>query len=67
MAQKVTTFLIDDIDGEPADETVTFGLDSSEFEIDLTKDHALELRDGLATYVKHGRRVGGRKTRNSQS
>ncbi|MGH3966503.1 MAG: histone-like nucleoid-structuring protein Lsr2, partial [Pseudonocardiaceae bacterium] len=48
MAQKVAVLLIDDISGEPADETVRFGLDGKDYEIDLTAKHALALRENLA-------------------
>ncbi|MGH7961888.1 MAG: histone-like nucleoid-structuring protein Lsr2, partial [Candidatus Binatia bacterium] len=48
MAQKVEVLLIDDISGEPADETVRFGLDGKDYEIDLTAKHALALRENLA-------------------
>jgi len=58
MAQKVQVVLVDDLDGGPADETVTFSLDGVSYEIDLTHDNAAALRDALAPYVGHGRRVG---------
>ena len=35
MAQKVQTLLIDDLDGGEAETTVRFGLDGTEYEIDL--------------------------------
>ena len=35
MAQKVQTLFIDDIDGSAAEGTVRFGLDGTEYEIDL--------------------------------
>ena len=60
MAQKVQVLLVDDIDGGSADETVTFGLDGVTYEIDLTAAHATELRDALAQWVGHARKVGGR-------
>jgi hypothetical protein len=59
MAQKVQVVLVDDLDGGTADETVTFSLDGVSYEIDLTHDNAARLRDLLAPYVGHGRRVGG--------
>lgn len=62
MAQKVTVQLVDDVDQSPADETVTFGLDGVTYEIDLTSRNAAQLRDSLATWVGHARRVGGRKS-----
>ena len=61
MAQRVNVILVDDLDGSDADETVTFGLDGVDYEIDLTDGHAAALRDALALYVGHGRRVGGRR------
>jgi len=48
MAQKVQTLFIDDLDGSEADGTVRFGLDGTEYEIDLNARHARELRDALA-------------------
>ncbi len=59
MAQKVQVVLVDDLDGGTADETVTFSLDGVSYEIDLTHDNAAHLRDALAPYVGHGRRIGG--------
>ncbi len=35
MAQKVQTLFIDDLDGSAAEGTVRFGLDDTEYEIDL--------------------------------
>ncbi|WP_018157145.1 histone-like nucleoid-structuring protein Lsr2 [Demetria terragena] len=61
MAQKVIVQLLDDVDGQTADETVTFGLDGVTYEIDLSAANAAKLRDELATWVGHGRRVGGRR------
>ncbi|SDC79328.1 histone-like nucleoid-structuring protein Lsr2 [Nocardioides lianchengensis] len=58
MAQKIHIVLEDDLDGSEASETVTFGLDGSNYEIDLNDKHAAALRDALATYVGHGRKVG---------
>ena len=59
MAQKVQTLFIDDLDGSAAEGTVRFGLDGTEYEIDLNAEHAQQLRDALAAYVKAGRRVTG--------
>jgi len=61
MAQKVLVSLVDDLDGSEADETVEFGLDGINYQIDLSADNAEELRDALAQYVEHARRAGGRK------
>ena len=59
MAQKVQTLFIDDIDGSAAEGTVRFGLDGTEYEIDLNAEHAQQLRDALAAYVRAARRVTG--------
>ena len=59
MAQKVQTLYIDDLDGSDADGTVRFGLDGTDFEIDLNAEHAQELRDILARYVSAARRTAG--------
>jgi len=58
MAQKVQVLLVDDIDGGTAEETVTFSLDGVAYEIDLTADHAAELRESFSRWVGHARKVG---------
>ena len=60
MAQKVQVLLVDDLDGTTADETVTFSLDGVSHEIDLTTDHAKQLRDAFTTWVASARKVSGR-------
>ena len=59
MAQKIQTLFIDDIDGGEAEGTVRFGLDGTEYEIDLSAKHDEELRAALGTYVAHARKLGG--------
>jgi Lsr2 len=59
MAQQIQTLFIDDIDGGAAEGTVRFGLDGTEYEIDLNAKHAEELRKVLADYAAHARKVGG--------
>jgi hypothetical protein len=61
VAQKVTVSLIDDLDGDKADETVEFGLDGKSYEIDLSSENASRLRDALAEFVAAARRPGGRR------
>ena len=58
MAQKIHIVLEDDLDGSEATETVTFGLDGTSYEIDLNDKNAAKLRDALAGYIGHGRKVG---------
>ena len=62
MAQKTVLELVDDLDGEAADETVAFAIDGVEFVIDLSTANATRLRDTLAEFVGHARRTGGRKS-----
>ena len=61
MAQRVNVILVDDIDGSEAAETVTFGLDGVQYEIDLSAGNADKFREVLAPYVGHARRSGGRR------
>jgi len=58
VAQKIQILFIDDLDGSAAEGTVRFGLDGTEYEIDLNARHARELRDALTRYVNAARRVG---------
>ena len=59
MAQRVQTLFIDDLDGSEAEGTVRFGLDGTEYEIDLNAEHAQALRNALTRYVRAARRAGG--------
>lgn len=61
MAQKVNIVLVDDIDGTPAEETVSFALDGKEYEIDLSAKNAGKLRDAIAPYVGHARKASSRR------
>jgi hypothetical protein len=67
MAQRVEVVLVDDLDGGPADETVQFGLDGVTYEIDLNEENAAALRDAVAVYVGHSRRVSGRRSSSKAS
>jgi hypothetical protein len=59
MAQKVHIVLEDDLDGSDATETVSFALDGTSYESDLNDKNASTLRDSLAKYVGHARKVSG--------
>ena len=59
MAQKVQIILEDDLDGGEASETVSFGLDGTNYEIDLNEENATALREAFAAYVGHARKVTG--------
>ena len=67
MAQKVNIVLVDDLDGTEATATVSFGLDGTTYEIDLSDANAASLREALSGSVGHARKVtgGGRRTRRS--
>ncbi len=47
MAQKIQTLFVDDLDGSEAEGTVRFGLDGTDYEIDLNAENAQALRDAL--------------------
>ncbi|HTJ37064.1 MAG TPA: Lsr2 family protein [Dactylosporangium sp.] len=58
MAKRVIQELIDDLDGKPADESVTFGIDGVQYSIDLSKKNAEKLRAALKPYISAGTKVG---------
>lgn len=61
MAQKVQIVLEDDIDGGEASETVSFGLDGVQYEIDVNEEHASQLRQAIWSFAEHARRVKGQR------
>jgi Lsr2 len=61
MAHQVKVILVDDTDGGPAEETVAFGLDGAEYEIDLSAKNAKNFRDSLAPWKERARKTGGRR------
>jgi hypothetical protein len=65
MAQKIQTLFVDDIDGGEAEGTIRFGLDGSDYEIDLSTKHSSELRSALDKYVSHARKLGGTARRST--
>ena len=66
MAQKIQTLFIDDIDGDDAEGTVRFGLEGTEYEIDLSAKNADALRRALAQYIEAARRAPGSPRRPSR-
>ncbi len=59
MARKVQVILSDDLDETlTADETVSFALDGTTYEIDLAEKNAREMRDAFARYISAARKVG---------
>jgi hypothetical protein len=61
MAQRVQTLFVDDLDGSATDETIRFGVDGTDYEIDLNAAHAKALGEALEKYIQAGRRVTGRR------
>jgi nucleoid-associated protein Lsr2 len=57
MAQRVEVLLEDDIDGSPADETVRFAYNGTQYEIDLSSQNAEALRSTLGKYIEHARKA----------
>jgi nucleoid-associated protein Lsr2 len=53
--EEVTTSVVDDFDGTPASETITFSLDEKNYEIDLSRSNANEFRRTLRPYVDRAR------------
>ncbi|WP_394941576.1 Lsr2 family protein [Psychromicrobium sp. YIM B11713] len=70
MAQKRVVELIDDLTGKATTDgqTVRFGFDGVEYEIDLSPKNAKKLTDTLAPYLEKARRVRqGRRKGSSTS
>lgn len=57
MARETITKLVDDLDGGEAAETIHFGLDGQQYEIDLSAKNAKQLRSALSLYVEKGTRI----------
>lgn len=58
MAKQIQEILIDDLDGGEANETVSFAIDGSSYEIDLSEGNAKKLRAALSPFVKSARKSG---------
>jgi hypothetical protein len=69
VAKRVTTHLVDDIDGSVIDddsgETIEFAVNGVEYVIDLKAKNATEFHRKLDYYIEHSTRVGGRKRKPS--
>ena len=67
MAQRVQVQLVDDLNGDVAQETVRFGIDGTDYEIDLTTENAQKLRSTLSEYVDNARKAKtGRRGQGAQ-
>jgi len=63
MAQRIQTIFVDDLDGSEAAGTVRFGVDGTDYEIDLSAAHAKALGEALEKYIAAGRKVGSSAAR----
>jgi hypothetical protein len=63
MARRTVVTLEDDLDGGPADETLRFGVDGSDYEIDLNTKNAAALHRLLAPFVARARKAGSNARR----
>ena len=57
MAQRVNVVVTDDFDGTEGASTLRFGLDGTEYEVDLSPEHEQQFRDFVQAYVNVGRKV----------
>lgn len=66
MARKIVHQLIDDIDGTEIEigdgETVTFSIDGTAYEIDLSTENAAALRAAFEPYVSAARSISSART-----
>lgn len=58
MARREIVVYTDDLDGTEGAETVKFGLDGVQYEIDLAEKNATKLREALAPFISAARKVG---------
>jgi hypothetical protein len=67
MVRREVVIVEDDLDGSPADETVRFGLDGAEYEIDLSGKNARKFRKRLGPFVEKAHRVAAAQRRPSRT
>ena len=70
MAQKTIVQLVDDLDNQELiddGQTITFGLQKTQYEIDLSSQNAQKLHDALAPFIAAARRVNGRSSGSSSA
>ena len=63
MTSRTVQVLTDDTDGSEAQVTVNFGLDGTQYEIDLSEANAKKLLGTLDPWIKAARKTGGRRGR----
>jgi Spy/CpxP family protein refolding chaperone len=67
MASIVSVVITDDLDGSEGAETVTFGVDSATYEIDLGERNRAKLAAAMARYIGAARKVSLRRPRTGAS
>lgn len=60
MAIQIDKYVVDDLDGTKPAQTLRFGINGTEYEIDLAEHNAREFFEKFDCYIKAGRRVSGR-------
>jgi Lsr2 len=58
MAKTTVVTVTDDIDGSEGAETVSFGFDGQNYEIDLSRKNHDKFKKGLQPFIDSARRVG---------
>ncbi|PKY65835.1 hypothetical protein CYJ25_07475 [Schaalia turicensis] len=64
--KKTHVVLVDDIDGTPAKDTVTFSFQGVTYEIDLSEEHISEMSADFEKWISSSRRISGRAIRGSR-
>ncbi len=65
MAQKVQVIVTCDLHEDDTEgvETITFGFDGGDYELDLCADHSEQVHEQLEELISHARRAGGGRGR----
>jgi hypothetical protein len=58
LVQKVSVVLEDDLTGGPAERTIRFAFEGTDYETDLNAKNAAKFSKQLAPYLEHARRAG---------
>ena len=61
MARETKVILTDDLDGSADARTVEFGLDQTNYEIELSQENEQALREALAPYIAKARKAAAKR------
>ncbi len=71
MARRAVVHLVDDLDDTIIEnddgQIVSFGINGTAYEIDLTNEHADEMREALSRYVEAARKTGSDRPARARS